>query len=144
MRHVSFYLRTCRLEKLVHYFERFWSNKNTYGTRRIVFLSHKACQIYKGRSSKYGEPQGSIVNTSPLEAISTDLAGPFPSCDYNNNTKHNQIYIKIFTDRGSKFTKIYTTENAPTYWYNVRIKSKVVKYVQKTFHKLSDQGSFYM
>ncbi|KAG0438312.1 Transposon Tf2-8 polyprotein [Dictyocoela muelleri] len=101
------------------------------------------CQICKKTSILYGEPSGKISTRKILEDISSDIYGLFDAKDYKHNFNTDKLFLITFTDRCSRFSKCFFTNNITS---SELIKSFKKEWLSrfttpKTF--LSDNGNYY-
>lgn len=77
----------------------YWRNMST--TVQDYVSSCEICGEYKNPPNSKRHAMKSYVMGGPFERVATDIAGPFPTTEYNNR------YILVVKDYFTKFTEIY-------------------------------------
>lgn len=114
--------------------------------RRIKQIVQKChlCQISKNNKHKYGNTTGKISTEDSLKHISTDVVGPFLSEYYQSNLNKDKFYIVTFTDRCSRYTKLYLTTKITGKRIINGLKTKWINKLGAPESILSDQGKCYI
>lgn len=118
--------------------------KKIYKIIKEIIKSCAKCQMNKTSKYGYGHISGRIITNEALEHVSSDIFGPFPLKNYNTTRREKKGYIVSFTDRCSRFSKLYFTTEITT--------ESIIKGFEKVWVSkfgypstlLTDQGKCYI
>lgn len=89
---------------------RFEKIPNLYKLLTSISENCHLCQTCKSRDPKKGLSTGIIRTEEPLLHISSDICGPFESQLFQQDFNSNKFFVITFTDRATRYTKLYPTE----------------------------------
>lgn len=119
-------------------------NKKTFKIIKIAISGCIDCKRNKSNKYIYGDYNGQIITQEPLKHISSDIYGPFNLDDYNSERKVKKVYMITFTDRSSRYNKIYLTDSIESNEIIKAFKASWLEFFQIPTTLLTDQGKGYI
>lgn len=131
------------ISAMISTLSRFYKKKGLRNLIRGAVKGCYMCQTCKTSKYKYGEQGNSLETTVPLQDISTDVYGPFPSKNFITKIKAKNLFLITFTDRCSRYTKVSLSTSITS----LKIKQALEKsWIRENGYPksiLSDQGRCY-